>query len=119
MWYAVAKAASQEMEKPLIDAFAPRSIRSHCGSLQAEDQRVVGSPSTAAEAGVSAPWTEEAVASAPTAMFASAAAWAARWIPIPSRPETRASTTAIAWALLRPRMRLRSATLVNIYGRLH
>src|SRR4051794_40094820 len=43
-------------------AVAPRSIRSHCGSLQALDQRVVRSPSTAAPAGVDAPSSEEATA---------------------------------------------------------
>src|SRR4051812_45876020 len=33
-------------------AVAPRSTCSHCGSLKALDQRVAGSPSTAADAGV-------------------------------------------------------------------
>src|SRR5882724_4226804 len=111
MSYAVAKAASQETEKPLTDAFAPRSSCSHCGSLQAEDQRVVGSPSTAAEAGVSAPCAEEAVASAPTAMLASTSAWAIRWDPSPSKPMIRANTTARAYPRRRDVLWLRSATL--------
>jgi hypothetical protein len=34
-----------------MDALAPRSTWSHCGSLKALDQRVVVLPSTAADAG--------------------------------------------------------------------
>lgn len=40
----------------------PRSTWSHCGSDQADDQRVVVLPSTAAEAGVPPFSTDEAVA---------------------------------------------------------
>ena len=42
---------------------------SHCGSLKADDQRVVRSPSTAAEAGVLDVSTDEAVASEPSAIW--------------------------------------------------
>ena len=48
MWYAVANAASHWIVNPLIAALAPRSSCSHWGSLKADDQRVVASPSTAA-----------------------------------------------------------------------
>ncbi len=47
MWYAVANAASQLIVKPLMSAVAPRSSCSHWGSLNADDQRVDRSPSTA------------------------------------------------------------------------
>src|SRR5260221_466673 len=55
----------------------PRSTWSHCGSLKALDQRVVVSPSTAAEAGVVAFSTEDAVAGLPwdNRVEAAAAAW--------------------------------------------
>src|SRR3954471_441456 len=73
MRYAVANAASQWIVNPLMAALAPRSSCSHWGSLQADDQRVDWSPSTAAEAGVPAFSTDDAVALEPTAMLASAA----------------------------------------------
>src|SRR5258707_5762740 len=98
MLYAVANADSQAMEKPLIEALAPRSTWSHCGSLQAEDHRVVSEPSMAAEAGVLALSTDDAVASAPSAMFVSAAACAGVEEVTASRPATTASVTAIAVA---------------------
>src|SRR5438445_2365416 len=80
MLYAVANAASHWIEKPLIDALAPRSACSHCGSLNADDHRVVASPSTAAEAGVDESCTEEAVAVDPSEMFGTAvSARAIRW----------------------------------------
>ena len=41
---------------------APRSTCSHCGSLNALDQRVVMFPSTAFEAGYPAACTDDAVA---------------------------------------------------------
>src|SRR5436309_9747935 len=46
-------------------AFAPRSTRIHCGSLNALDQRVPGLPSNAADAGVPAFSVDEAVAGFP------------------------------------------------------
>jgi hypothetical protein len=45
----------------------PRSTCSHCGSLNALDQRVPVLPSTAAEAGVPAFSVDEAVAGRPCA----------------------------------------------------
>src|SRR5436305_158244 len=97
MSYAVAKAASHWIEKPLIEALAPRSTCSHCGSLHADDHRVVASPSTAAEAEVDESCAEEAVACEPSAMFASAvSAWAIRWNPSPSRPARRTTTATRA-----------------------
>src|SRR2546430_12577013 len=74
-----------------MPAFAPRSSCSHCGSLNADDQRVVRSPSTAAEAGVLDVWTDDAVASEPSAILASAAC-AARCGAKASTPATTAST---------------------------
>src|SRR2546423_12095615 len=90
MWYAVAYAASQWIVKPLMPAFAPRSSCSHCGSLNADDQRVDRLPSTAAEAGVLDVSTENAVASEPSAIFASAA-WAVTWGAKARTPATTAS----------------------------
>src|SRR5258706_15474301 len=98
MLYAAAIAACQAMEKPLIGALAPRSTWSHCGSLQAEDHRVVSEPSMAAEAGVLALSTDDAVASAPSAMFVSAAACAGSGEDTASRPATSASAAAMAGA---------------------
>src|SRR5215475_5730964 len=95
MLYAAANAASQAIEKPLIEALAPRSTWSHCGSLQAEDHRVVSEPSIAADAEVLALSTDDAVASAPSATFVSAAANAGNG-EITMRPRTSASVAAIA-----------------------
>src|SRR6266850_5863501 len=91
MWYAVAYAASQWIVKPLMAAFAPRSSCSHCGSLNADDQRVDWSPSTAAEAGVLEVSTDDAVASEPSAILASAAC-AVRCGAKARTPATTAST---------------------------
>ncbi len=55
-------------------AVAPRSTWSHCGSLNALDQRVPVLPSTAAEAGVPAFSVEDAVAGLPCESSGSAAA---------------------------------------------
>ena len=55
IWNAVAYAASQCRTTWVIEALAPRSTCSHCGSENALDQRVPVLPSTAArrrEAGV-------------------------------------------------------------------
>src|SRR5690348_1938605 len=98
MLYAAANAASQAIENPLIEALAPRSTWSHCGSLQAEDHRVAREPSTAADAGVPPLSAEDAVASAPRAMFVSAAAWAGAGEITASRPATSASDAARAVA---------------------
>ena len=70
---AVAYAASQLSTTRLIVAVPPRSTWSHCGSLNALDQRVPALPSTAAEAGVPAFSVEEAVAGRPCEISGSAA----------------------------------------------
>src|ERR1051326_9389592 len=79
----------------LIDAVAPRSTCSHCGSLNAEDQRVPVLPSVASAAGVPAfsvedavvglPW-ESSVGAACAAVLVATSAYAARPI---------ATTTAV------------------------
>src|SRR5579862_2560448 len=84
------------MEKPLMDAVAPRSTWSHWGSLQAEDQRVVMSPSIALEAAYEALSTEDAVASAPMAMLVSVAAFAGVEAPSAISPARRPRIAAMA-----------------------
>src|SRR5260370_37448861 len=65
IWNAVAYAASHCSTTWLIDAVPPRSTCSHCGSLNALDQRVPGLPSTASDAGNDAFSTDDAVAGWP------------------------------------------------------
>ena len=62
---AVAKAVSQFRSTAVRVCVAPRSTWSHCGSLGALDQRVVGSPSVAAAAGYIVLWMDEAVVGRP------------------------------------------------------
>jgi hypothetical protein len=62
IWKAVANAASQVSRTWQTVAVPPRSTCSHCGSLNADDQRVLVLPSKAALAGVPAFSVEEAVA---------------------------------------------------------
>src|SRR5580704_15006132 len=57
-----------------MEALAPRSTSSHCGSLNALDQRVPVLPSTAAEAGNDAFSTDEAVAVFPCEIRVAASA---------------------------------------------
>src|SRR5947199_4755997 len=66
-WNPVAYAASQLSTTSHSDCAEPRSIRIHCGSLKALDQRVPAFPSTAAEAGNAALSVEEASAAWPSA----------------------------------------------------
>src|SRR4029453_6800383 len=54
IWNDRANAASQVSRTWQTVAVAPRSTWIHCGSENADDQRVVALPSTAAEAGVPA-----------------------------------------------------------------
>jgi len=61
-WNAVANAASQVSRTWQTVAVPPRSTCSHCGSLNADDQRVVVLPSKAALAGVPAFSVDEALA---------------------------------------------------------
>src|SRR4051812_16696264 len=61
-WNAVANAASQLRTTRLMVCEAPRSTRTHCGSLNALDQRVPVLPSTAFAAGNEAFSVEDAVA---------------------------------------------------------
>ena len=62
IWYAVAYAPSHSSSTELMVAVAPRSTRSHCGSLNWLDQRVAGLLSKAAAAGVPAFSRDDAVA---------------------------------------------------------
>ena len=83
IWNAVAYAASQ-FSDDLADraAAAPRSTWSHCGSLNALDQRVPVLPSTAAAAGVPAFSVEEAVPGCPAQRW-----WCRRPAGVPSVAE--------------------------------
>src|SRR5690349_1495983 len=65
IWNAVAYAVSQLRTTWLIVADAPRSTCSHCGSLNALDQRVPVLPSTALDAGLPAFSVDDAVAGLP------------------------------------------------------
>ena len=65
IWNAVPYAASHCRTTWVIEALAPRSTCSHCGSEKALDQRVPVLPSTAAEAGVPAFSVDDAVAGLP------------------------------------------------------
>src|SRR6266568_2310796 len=65
IWKALAYAASQFRATWLMVCVAPRSTSSHCGSLNALDQRVPVLPSTAFEAGYPAPSSDDAVAGWP------------------------------------------------------
>src|SRR4051794_13969525 len=67
--YAVSQASTTEE----IVAVPPRSTCSHCGSLNALDQRVPALPSTAFEAGKAADSVDEAVAGRPWESSTSAA----------------------------------------------
>src|SRR5258708_22251069 len=80
IWKAVAYAASHCSTTWLIDAVPPRSTCSHCGSLNALDQRVPGLPSTALDAGSDAFSVDDAVAVFPCDSRA-AAALALRAVP--------------------------------------
>src|SRR6266568_3023942 len=64
-WNALPKAASQFSETPQTDWLEPRSTWSHCGSLNALDQRVPVLPSVAADAGKVAFSVEDAVVGLP------------------------------------------------------
>jgi len=65
IWKALAYATSQISTTWSTAAVAPRSTCSHCGSLNWLDQRVSVLPSTAAEAGVPAFSTDEAMTGFP------------------------------------------------------
>src|SRR6266498_4470981 len=70
IWNADAYAASQLSWTPQTVAEPPRSTCSHCGSLNALDQRVPVFPSTALDAGKVAFSMDEAVAVLPWAALA-------------------------------------------------
>ena len=65
IWNDLPNAASQLMVTSVMVAVAPRSTWSHCGSLNALDQRVPVLPSVAADAGVPAFSVEDAVVGLP------------------------------------------------------
>jgi hypothetical protein len=74
---------------------APRSTWSHCGSLNALDQRLPALPSTAAPAGKAAFSTDEAVAGLPCAALAvpqAAASAGAEVAAATAEPVSRART---------------------------
>src|SRR5258706_99541 len=100
-WNAVAYAVSQVSTTWEIVAVAPRSTCSHCGSLAALDQRVPALPSTAAEAGVPAFSTDEAVAGFPwdSRVVAALATVVATTTPLTTR--VRATANAIMGRRLR------------------
>ena len=70
IWNDRANAVSQLRVTPQTVVLAPRSTCTHCGSLNALDQRVPGLPSTALPAGKEAFSVEDAVAGRPSAAFA-------------------------------------------------
>ncbi len=103
IWYAVAYAASHCSRTWVTLAVAPRSTCSHCGSLNADDQRVPALPSTADAAGnVPAFSDDDAVAGFPCEIRGSAAA------AVPTRPAgAPPRTTAAATAATNERRRIR------------
>src|SRR3954453_19315936 len=64
-WKAVAYALSQDRTTLLMAWVAPRSTSSHCGSLNALDQRVARFPAPTLDAGSPAACTDDAVAGCP------------------------------------------------------
>src|SRR6185437_13829365 len=64
-----ARAVSQCSSAPQICCDEPRSTCSHCGSANADDQRVPSLPSVAEVAGVPAFSADEAVVGWPTALL--------------------------------------------------
>src|SRR5690348_13447519 len=81
IWNDRANAASQLSTTWVTFAVAPRSTWIHCGSLNADDQRVPVLPSTAAEAGKVAFSVDEAVAGRP---------WDSRVLAASARPTVSA-----------------------------
>src|SRR5260370_41057723 len=69
IWYAFAAAVSHIRTTWAIVWVAPRSTCSHCGSLNALDQRVAVLPSAALAAGFPAFSTDDAVVTLPSARF--------------------------------------------------
>jgi hypothetical protein len=102
IWKAVAYAASQLRTTWTTVAGAPRSTCIHCGSLNWLDHRVPELPSTAADAGVPAFSTDEAVAGLFWDSSVVAAA-AGNLEAAAAVPATRIATTATATAVLRRR----------------
>src|SRR5258708_5326657 len=94
IWKALPYAVSQYSTTWVIEAVAPRSTCSHCGSLNALDQRVLRLPSTAAEAGYEALSMEDAVAgwSRDSKVGAAAAGWAV--VARTTAPKDSTATTA-------------------------
>src|SRR4051812_10495837 len=87
-----AYAVSQFRTIWLMVAVAPRSTWSHCGSLNALDQRVPVLPSTAADAGKLPFSADEAVAGRPCDSNVAAAAG----LPATNRPATSSKTATAA-----------------------
>src|SRR6266851_5137817 len=100
IWNAVAYAASHCSTTWVIEALAPRSTCSHCGSANALDQRVLGFPSTAFAAGNVAFSVDDAVAGLPCDSRVDAALARPDGPATKARAARRASTTPVI-AILR------------------
>ncbi len=99
IWKALAYAVSQYSTTWVIEAVAPRSTCSHCGSLNALDQRVFRLPSTAFDAGYVALSTDDAVAGWPcdSKVGAAAAVWAVIARTAATRDSTATTATTARW----------------------
>src|SRR6266851_2825942 len=95
IWNAVAYAASHCSTTWVIEALAPRSTCSHCGSENALDQRVFGFPSTALAAGNVAFSVDDAVAGLPCDSRVDAALARPDGPATKARVATSASTTPV------------------------
>jgi hypothetical protein len=92
-------------------AVAPRSMLSHCGSLNVLDQRVLVFPSTAADAGVDAFSLDEEVAGLPWDSRSAAAAGGATAV---SRVRAKPMVVARAISAVRARGRVRNGAVVSV-----
>src|SRR5258708_8004424 len=101
IWKAVAYAASHCSTTWLIDAVPPTSTCSHCGSLNALDQRVPGLPSTALDADTDAFSADDAVAVCPCDSRAAAA------LALRAGPRIAATSASAATRVTRARYRER------------
>ncbi len=102
IWNALPYAASHCRTTWLIDAVAPRSTWSHCGSLKALDQRVPVLPSTALDAGNVAFSSEEAVAVLPCDSSVGAARAVTAVVTRSPAARVSAAATAVPTIRVRP-----------------
>src|SRR3954468_5032727 len=106
-----------------MEAVAPRSTLSHCGSLNLLDHRVRGSPSTAADAGVDAFSVDEEVAGLPWDSKSAAAAGGAGARGGPaggaaavSKVSAKPMVVASAMRAVMARGLVRNGTVVSVEG---